>query len=591
MKSYFRAVALDYDGTLTHTARPSVEVLTAIGQIRREGRKAILVTGRIVAELREAFPDCGDHFDLIVAENGAVVGASSLTMPLATPVPAEIDPQLQKRGVPFRRGEVIVASHVVYEVVILEVLSHCGLDCHLLRNRDELMILPAGISKAVGLRYALLQLGISPRSTIAVGDAENDLAMLEMCEMAVAVENAVPSVKERADVVLTESGGSGVVRFLQQVVIEGRLRLSRQRRQVTLGSSTENGLVRLPASGVDVIVSGESGSGKSFVTGLISEQLVQLGYVICLFDPEGDHAPLGRLPNVVTLGGPDRLPAVEDLAQIFEQSGTSVVVDLALVPRDRAERWTSRAIDFLEDRRAKTGMPHWLVVDEAHFPFSHSGNAKTFYSRLKGHCLVTYRPEELAVLVTDEVDYVLVVAGSRGIDPASVNALSTITRLPHEMLTRHLDTARGGQGLLIRLSEPQEIQIQCVSFSPRWVSHVRHWHKYASARLPAARCFYFRGPTGLTGAVAANMEEFHRALRCAPLASVRHHSKGGDFSRWVADVIQDDRLACALRLGERRLCLASSGTEAEAARSELMAAIETRYTTSAGNGHPCSGAE
>lgn len=566
---------MDYDGMLTQGARPDREVLTAIGEIRRDGRKVVLVTGRICAELREVFPDCSDHFDLIVAENGAVVVAGSLTMPLAAAVPTEIDQALRKRGISFRRGEVIVATHTVHETELLEVLNHCGLDCHVLHNRGALMIVPAGISKAVGLRYALLQLGISPHSTIAVGDAENDLAMLEICEVAVAVENAIASVKERADVVLTEPGGSGIVRFLREVALEGEMRLRRRHRQVVLGRSVEGGMVRLPGSRADVIVSGESGSGKSFVTGLITEQLVQLGYVVCLFDPEGDHAPLGRLPNVVTLGGLDRLPAVEDLAQIFEQSGTSVVVDLSLVPRKRSERWTSSAIEFLERRRAKTGVPHWLIVDEAHVPLSHSGAARSSYSRLKGHCLVTYRPEDLAAFVTDEVDYVLAVAGIRGIDPASVSVLSGIARVPPELLTRYVDAVGTGQGLLMRLAEPTEIQ--CVTFSPRWVSHVRHWHKYASARLPADRCFYFRGPAGLTGAVAANMEEFHRELRCVALAAVRHHSGGGDFSRWVTNVLQDQRLARALRVGEQRLCVASSEAEAEAARAELIKAIETRY--------------
>jgi HAD superfamily hydrolase (TIGR01484 family) len=578
MRSYFRAVALAYDGTLTQGARPDPEVLTAVGEIRRDGRKVVLVTGRIFAELCEVFPDCSDHFDLIVAENGAVVVAARLTMPLVTAVPTKIDRILRNRGIPFRRGEVIVATHTVHEAEIRDVLNHCSLDCHLLQNRGELMLIPAGISKAVGLRYALLQLGISPHSTIAVGDAENDLAMLEICEVAVAVENAVASVKERADVVLTEPGGNGVVRFLREVALEGEMRLRRRRRQVILGRSVEGGMVSLPSSGVDVIVGGESGSGKSFVTGLIAEQLVQLGYVVCIFDPEGDHAPLGRLPNVVTLGGPNRLPAVEDLAQIFEQSGTSVVVDLALVPRDRGERWTTNAIHFLERRRAMTGVPHWLVVDEAHVPLSSSGRARSSYSQLKGHCLVTYRPEDLDTLVTAEVDYVLVVAGIRGIDRASLSVLSGITRFPLPLLTKYVDGVRSGQGLLMRISEPAEIQ--CVAFSPRWVSHVRHWHKYASAQLPARQRFYFRGPAGLTGAVAANMEQFHRELRCTALATVRHHCGGGDFSRWVADVLQDERLASALRLGEQRLCEASSEAQAEAARAELIAAIETRYGSS-----------
>lgn len=111
---------------------------------------------------------------------------------------------------------------------------------------------------------------------------------------------------------------------------------------------------------------------------------------------------------------------------------------------------------------------------------------------------------------------------------------------------------------------------------------MRHWHKYSSAFLPAARRFYFRAPTGLTGAVAGNMEEFHRELRRVPLAVVRHHARGGDFSRWVADVLRDETLAAAFRLSEQRLGDAVPEAEAEPVRRELLAAIGIRYASSRG---------
>ena len=73
MPYYFRAVAIDYDCTLTDGPRPSPDVLEALWEFRGTGRRVVLVTGRIVAELRQDFPEVERHFDAVVAENGAVV--------------------------------------------------------------------------------------------------------------------------------------------------------------------------------------------------------------------------------------------------------------------------------------------------------------------------------------------------------------------------------------------------------------------------------------------------------------------------------------------------------------------------------------
>lgn len=57
MPGYFRAIVLDFDGTLTDGSDlPGEDALSAVGESRRQGRKAILVTGRILEELRDVFP-------------------------------------------------------------------------------------------------------------------------------------------------------------------------------------------------------------------------------------------------------------------------------------------------------------------------------------------------------------------------------------------------------------------------------------------------------------------------------------------------------------------------------------------------------
>jgi len=214
MPQHFRAVALDYDGTLTSTGRLDDTILDALQTLRRERLKLVLVTGRIPWELLELCPHAEELFDRIVWENGAVVWGVRGARVLAPPVPAELEEALARRGVFLRRGQAILAGHARDASTALEEIGRLGLEVQVVRNRQELMLVPAGVSKGTGLFDALGDLGISRHSTLAVGDAENDHSLLGACELGVAVANAVPSLKEAADVVLSQAGSEGLARFL-----------------------------------------------------------------------------------------------------------------------------------------------------------------------------------------------------------------------------------------------------------------------------------------------------------------------------------------------------------------------------------------
>jgi hydroxymethylpyrimidine pyrophosphatase-like HAD family hydrolase len=69
---YFLALATDYDGTLASDGLVSPEAIKALEQFKETGRRLILVTGRELEHVREAFPRL-DIFDRVVAENGAVI--------------------------------------------------------------------------------------------------------------------------------------------------------------------------------------------------------------------------------------------------------------------------------------------------------------------------------------------------------------------------------------------------------------------------------------------------------------------------------------------------------------------------------------
>jgi hydroxymethylpyrimidine pyrophosphatase-like HAD family hydrolase len=149
---YFRAIAVDYDGTIADNGQPNEAALVALRRVRGGGTRLVLVTGRILAELVQVFPEAYEEFDAIVAENGAVVwvagSASSGARALAPPIPRKLDELLAARGAAFRRGEVILALSAGHEDSVREACVRLGLDEQLVRNRSELMLLPRGSRRA-----------------------------------------------------------------------------------------------------------------------------------------------------------------------------------------------------------------------------------------------------------------------------------------------------------------------------------------------------------------------------------------------------------------------------------------------------------
>ena len=102
-------MALDYDGTLADgVVAPAT--LAALTGARARGIRVILVTGRIMSELRAVFAEVDEHVDAVVAEDGALLVTHGGVRLLAAPVGRAVSAALTARGVPHRSGQVIVAG-------------------------------------------------------------------------------------------------------------------------------------------------------------------------------------------------------------------------------------------------------------------------------------------------------------------------------------------------------------------------------------------------------------------------------------------------------------------------------------------------
>ena len=220
----FPALATDYDGTLADRGAVADSTWAAVERLRATGRRVILATGRELDELREVCPRL-DLFDRVVAENGALLHrpADGTEEALGPRPPEAFVEALAARGVgPISAGRVIVATWEPHRPVIEETIRELGLDLVVIPNKRALMILPPGIDKASGLVRALGELGLLPGDAVGVGDAENDSTMLGTCGLGVAVANALPMLKARADLVTGGERGAGVAELIGRIV-EGTL--------------------------------------------------------------------------------------------------------------------------------------------------------------------------------------------------------------------------------------------------------------------------------------------------------------------------------------------------------------------------------
>jgi hypothetical protein len=415
-------------------------------------------------------------------------------------------------------------------------------------------VLPAGVCKGIGLLAAVDELDLSVHNVIAIGDAENDLSLLHTAELGVAVGNAVASVKSHADLVLDEPDGTAVAKLLRGPLLAGIDVLHPSRRDLLIGHYDDATPATVPGAQANLLICGETGAGKSRCAGLLVEQWIRAGYTVLVLDLEGDHVALSHLHNTIVKDQND-LPAGRELMQILRRRAVSVVLDLSALPYENRLAYLVELAPIVETERAACGIPHWIVVDEAHIPMGEQSAASSVFRPVDyGYCLITYQPERLCKDALAAVDLIIT---ARRFPPPGTGG-----------------QPRSSTALLRRRGGPE----RTVTLIPRRTPHVRHRHKYATVPLPPHRRFQFRTPEGILCGEAASLDQFRDALHDLPGGVVEHHLLRGDFSRWFTGTLQDGELGRMSAIVEHEL-LSGRAQEIEQARRRLLDDIEDRYLT------------
>jgi hydroxymethylpyrimidine pyrophosphatase-like HAD family hydrolase len=565
---YFVALATDYDGTLAKDGRVNAATIDALKGVRESGRKLILVTGRDLPDLQRVFPEL-ELFDLVVAENGALLfnPAKKVETPLAEPPSPAFVARLRELGVsPLSVGRTIVATWEPNETAVLRAIRDLALELHIVFNKGAVMVLPGNVNKAWGLKHALKPLCLSLHNVVGIGDAENDQAFLSACGCAVAVDNALASVKAKADLIVADHG-DGVIE-LARLLTKSDLRgtgMRIPRRQPVLGLHADSTPFCLSPFAT-ALITGSSGAGKSTIVTALLEQMRELAFQFCVVDPEGDYS---EFPDAVVVGDAKQEPRLAEVMGLLAKPDVSVVVNLLAIDPPERPRFLVRFLPEMAKLRAETGRPHWIVLDEAHhcLPAKWDPAPSTLTQELPAVIAVTVHPEAVSR------DFLELVSTVVGVGDGSLDAIAKFCLATGRSAPQTVGAVLGaGQVHLL----PPNGDIEVITTTRPKERQKRHARKYAEGELAEGRSFYFRGPEKALNLRAHNLRTFLQMAAGVDDRTWLHHLRGGEYSRWFRDAIKDEDLAAEAGAVESDRTLSPKDS-----RACIKQMIERRYTAPA----------
>jgi energy-coupling factor transporter ATP-binding protein EcfA2 len=382
----------------------------------------------------------------------------------------------------------------------------------------------------------------------------------------VAVANALPMLKERADWVTPRPRGAGVIDLVERLLASdlAELEPGLRRRELLLGERDDGGKVTLPAYGRRLLLCGTSGSGKSTLATALLESVAAQGYGFCLVDPEGDY---DSIADAVVVGDEQTAPKNDEIVHLLMRGRKSVVANLLGVPLEQRPAFLSALLPRLAESRARCGRPHWIAIDEAHHMMSAGSLTLPAREPLPiNTLLLTVHPERLPTPILREIDDLIVVgeeprsafesfAEVLGAPPPAVDATPLASGR-----ALHWSKDKGGEVVALRAAAPKS-------------ERRRHRRKYALGALGEDKSFYFRGPKGALNLRAHNLAMFLQIADGVDEETWLHHLGQHDYSSWLRDAVKNNELADEVAAIE-----AGSVRDAAVSRRLVREAIERVYT-------------
>jgi hypothetical protein len=228
----------------------------------------------------------------------------------------------------------------------------------------------------------------------------------------------------------------------------------------------------------------------------------------------------------------------------------SVVIDLSRVDWEEKRTYVHALLPQLMALRRSTGLPHRIVVDEAHEFLQGQHAASLLDPDLDGYTLITYHlaaldPEvraaataTIATRLTNPYEVRLLAEQAHRAD-AGTEWAATLGQLPI------------GEAVLLPGTEEANGSLRHFYMEPRISRHVRHREKYVDVAVADWRAFVFTRDGEPVGPRARTLRDLATLVTdIAPDVLVGHLQRG-DISRWVREVFADPLLAGDLQTLEQ----------------------------------------
>ena len=267
------------------------------------------------------------------------------------------------------------------------------------------------------------------------------------------------------------------------------------------------------------------------------------------------------------------MPGVSEVLEVLNTVEHSLSVNLLGVPlADRPTLFMS-LLSRVQELRANTGRPHWIIIDEAHhlLPATLDSASLTIPKELSTFALVTVHPDQVARAILGSVNGLIAI----GNDPSTVIEQFSVGSGKDLQPSSLPEPGREpGEVLVWWFGETQ--QPVMVKVEPAKAELRRHRRKYEAGELGEDKSFYFRGAQGKLNLRAQNMKMFAQLAEGVDEDTWVHHLRNSDYSRWLRDAVKDSAIADEVADVEKSVQLSPSES-----RTQILNAIRKHYTAPA----------
>jgi len=246
-----KLIAVDIDGTLVNSKKEiTPEVFSAIQDAKEAGVKVVIATGRPIAGVAKLLDDLQlrDEGDYVVTFNGALVQETAtaheiISESLTYEDYLDMEFLSRKLGVHTVHESTLVSMPIFYrtpeEMADKEIVKCMFIDePEILDAAIEkipaefyerysinksapfyLELLKKNVDKGSAITHLAEKLGLTKDETMAIGDEENDRAMLEVVGNPVVMENGNPELKKIAKYITKTNDESGVAHAIRTWVL------------------------------------------------------------------------------------------------------------------------------------------------------------------------------------------------------------------------------------------------------------------------------------------------------------------------------------------------------------------------------------